>query len=110
LENVTDEITAPRLTEQEMKKRRPSGKHPYKPQLATKVKWSLEDTMKELVEADVRMKNVLAWLEETNKFDIDERGKAHLYKLALELYALGLHVSKAKEIMANTIAESKVAK
>jgi hypothetical protein len=96
-------------SEVEKEKRNPDGKKKYRPHLATKVKWALEDSMQRLEAAEKRMENILSWLEETHKFDIDERGQAHLGKLELELFALALDVSKAKEIVTGAIAESKPA-
>jgi hypothetical protein len=107
LENVTDEINAAEKTKQEMKRRRPSGKHVYKPQLATKVKWALEDSMQRAMAAQRRMRNCLEWLEETHQFDIDDRARAHLGRLELQLLGLALEVTEMERILASAIAESK---
>jgi hypothetical protein len=67
LENVTDEIIAPQMSQAEMKKRRPSGKHPYKPQLATTIKWALEDLMDWSMDADQRMQKMWQWMDEARR-------------------------------------------
>jgi hypothetical protein len=97
-------------TDAKTKRWRPSGKPHYKPRLATKVRWALGDAMERSVAAQTYMRNILAWLKETHSYDIDERAKAHLGKLQLELFGLAVEVSELERILANTIAESKVAK
>ena len=109
LEKVSDEINAARMSEQEMKRRRPSGKHLYKPRLATKVKWALGDAMERSIAAQKQMRKCLDWLEETHRYDIDDRAKAHLGKLELELFGLAVEVSEMERILATTMTESKPA-
>jgi hypothetical protein len=95
------------------KRWRPSGKKVYKPHMATKVRWGVEDSMKRLLAAEEKMERVLAWLNETTETyaaNIDDHGRAHLGKLERELFGLALDVSKAKEYMAAILAESKRAK
>ena len=109
LEKVSDEVNALEVSQQEMRKRRPSGKHPYKPHLATKVKWALGDAMDRAIAAQKRMRKVLDWLEETHGYEIDDRAKAHLGKLELQLFALAVEVSEMERILANAINESQSA-
>jgi hypothetical protein len=66
-QKVTDEINVPEMSPQEMKKRRPSGKHPYKPRVATTIKWALEDIMDWSVDADQRMQKMWQWMDEARK-------------------------------------------
>jgi len=113
LEKVTHENAALEYGAAETKRRRPGGKKVYKPHMATKVRWGVEDSMKRLLAAEEKMERVLAWLNETTETyaaDIDDRGRAHLGKLERELFGLALDVSKAKEYMAAILAESKRAK
>jgi hypothetical protein len=91
------------------KRWKPSGKKVYKPRMATKVRWALEDSMERSIAAQKEMRKVLEWLEETHGYDIDERGRAHLGKLQLHLFALALEVSELERILANAIHESKTA-
>ena len=65
--------------------------------------------MERSIAAQRRMRKVLEWLEETYKFDIDERGLAHLGKLEHELFGLAVEVSEMERILANAIAESQTA-
>jgi hypothetical protein len=107
MERVTDEVNAQAL-EKEMKRRRPSGKHPYKPQVATKVKWALEDCMERSKAAERHMEKVWEWLEETRQFEgMDVRVLAHFGALEHELFGLALEVSKLKEVAMTTVAEAK---
>jgi len=105
--NVTDELNAPQA-KQETKRRRPSGKHPYKPQLATTVKWALEDCMERSKAAERHMQKIHEWLEETRQYEgMDVRVLAHFARLEHELLGLALEVSKMKEVAATTLADSK---
>jgi hypothetical protein len=107
-DKVVDESAALVYTAGEMKRRRPSGKKVYKPHLATKVKWALEDSMQRSVAAQRRMRKVLEWLEETRNFDwVDVHGLAHLGKLEHELLGLALDVTEMDRILTAAIAESK---
>ena len=107
-DKVVDESAALDYTAGEMKRRRPSGKQVYKPHLATKVKWALEDSMQRSIAAQRRMRKVLDWLEETRSFDwVDVHGLAHLGKLEHELLGLALDVTEMDRILTAAIAESK---
>jgi len=98
------------LIEVKAKRWKPSGKKVYKPRMATKVRWALEDSMERSIAAQKQMRKVLEWLEETHGYDIDERGRAHLGRLQLHLFALAVEVSEMERILANAIVESKPAK
>jgi hypothetical protein len=89
---------------------KPKRVRPYKPRLASNVKWNLGESMKELDGAEHRIGNVLAWMEETLGYELDDRARAHLGKLATELLALELHVSRARKIVSATATECKPAK
>jgi hypothetical protein len=107
-EKVADENAALSFTPAEMKRRRPSGKKVYKPHLATKIKWALEDSMERSIAAQRRMRRVLAWLEETRAFEgMDERVLAHLGRLDHELFGLALDVSELERIVTQAVAESR---
>src|SRR5215204_1301061 len=96
------------MTEQEMKRRKPSGKHAYKPHLATKVKWCLEDSMDRAVAAQGRMRHILEWLEEARRFPgASKEFLALIGKLDHEFFGLALEVSELERIVARGIAESK---
>jgi len=111
-ETVTENVTAANDAAQtravKEKRWRPSGKKVYKPHLATKVKWALEDSMQRSIAAQRRMRKVLEWLEETRRFDwIDVHGLAHLGKLEHELLGLALDVTEMDRILTAAIAESQ---
>lgn len=89
------------------KEEKPKRVRPYKPRLATKVKWALGDGMQRLLAAEQKMERVRKWLEKTYAFDIDDRTRAHLGELEHELFGLALDVSKAKELVSGAIMESK---
>lgn len=109
-EKVTDEINALELSPQEMKKRRPSGKHPYKPHVATTIKWALEDIMNWSMEADERMQKMWQWMEEARQV-ADATGDttllALLGKFDHEMGGLALSVGRIALKAAMTTASAK---
>jgi hypothetical protein len=104
--NLSDESKA----EKEVRKRKPSGKHPYKPQLATRVKWWLEDAMKESKAAQEHMQRIHAWLAEMRAVadaNQDVELLAFLGKLDHEIGGLAIHVGKMDRVLIEAITESK---
>src|SRR4030095_14457535 len=103
MSTVTTKVAPPLMTEVKKKRVRP-----YKARVSTKVKWALGDAMDKTIEAQRRMRNVLAWLEEMRAFtDLDVRVVAQLGRLDHELFGLALDVSEMERILAGAVAESK---
>lgn len=108
VEKVTDEINVRQIDEQEMKKRRPSGKHPYKPQLATKIKWALEDCMLETQDAQRYMLEILDLMSQAWEMKGDDTTwLVHLGKIDHQMAYLALVVSQLERTVTRTLAESK---
>lgn len=118
-EKVTDETAAPddpiedplEYSAAEMKKRRPSGKKVYKPHLATKIKWALEDSMLGTQEAQKRMLTILDLMDEARGMKGDDaRWLVHLGKIDHEIAHLALVVSQLERTVTQAIHESKPGK
>ena len=110
-EIIANENAAHTLTEREMRKRRPGGKKVYKPHLATKVRWALEDTEKRAVRAQDRVREILAWLDEQRRFDAGDPVRlARLGRLSHEIAYLVAEVAEIERILQCTIAASKRSK
>ena len=110
-EKVTNKNAALEYGVVEMNRRRPGGKKVYKPHLATKVKWALEDSMERSIAAQRRMRSVLERLDEIHKLaDLDMRVQAHLGKLDHELFGLAIEVADLERVVTAALAESKPAK
>jgi hypothetical protein len=109
-EIMTDESTALSYTTAEMKRRRPSGKKVYKPHMATKVKWALEDCMNKAVSAQQTMRAMLVWMEEEwGAVGTDDPPRLrHLAQLEHLLTTLALDVVEIERITARAVAESKL--
>jgi hypothetical protein len=116
LGNVADNLTAPTvptapMSQEQMKKRRPSGKKVYKPQLATKIKWMLEDTVERSVAAQVRMRRILAWLDEAHQTRRDDMVfMAFIGRVEHELLGLALEVTELERLAAQAVSASQPTK
>lgn len=107
-EKVTDETAALDYSAAEMKKRRPSGKKVYKPHLATKIKWALEDSMLGTQEAQKRMLTILDLIDQARGMKGEDASwLVHLGKLDHEIAHLALVVSQLERTVTQAIHESK---
>jgi hypothetical protein len=110
-EKNADEITALTFAPAEMKKRRPSGKKVYKPHLATKVRWALQDSEERMIEAQRLMFKVLDWMEEERGAHKGDCGYlARLGQLSHYLARVTLAVTESERVIATALVESKTAK
>jgi len=109
LEIVTDKTDA--ATEAKMLKRKPSGKKVYKPHIATKIKWLMEDSVEKTVDAQMRIRNVLRWLDEQRSFDAgDTTRRARLGDLDHELAYLAIDVAEIERFLKQATQESRSGK
>lgn len=107
-EIITDKTDALDYSAAEMKRRKPSGKKVYKPHLATKLKWVLEDSMLGTQEAQKRMLEILALLDEARLMKGDDaRWLVHLGKIDHEIAYLALVVAGLERTLTRAVAESK---
>src|SRR4030095_9557932 len=107
-ENLADSSAALVYSDAEMKRRRPSGKKVYKPKLATKVRWALEDVMERTDAAQGRMRRILELFDELWMLEgVDARVRAHQGRLEHELYGLSLDVAEMARIAQITVKESR---
>lgn len=110
-EIIANQNAAAPSTEREIEKRRPGGKKIYKPHMATKVRWALEDSMCRAMKAQARMRAILDWLEEQRRYDAGDTVRlARLGRLDHEIAYLALEVSEMERILKGTMAESKRSK
>jgi hypothetical protein len=111
MENVAAEIAAPAHSSvpQVEKKRSRSGKKVYKPQLATKVKWALEDCMERTLTAQRRMRLLFERFEEMRVMGHSSEMSAQMGKLEHELFGLALDVAELERIVTVAVRDSKPA-
>jgi hypothetical protein len=104
----THENAALEFSPAEMKRRNPSGKKVYKPQMATKVKWALVDSKKMMGDAKVKMRGILDWVHELRQLNsLDMRVLAHLGKLDHQIAYLALDIADVDELLGCALAESR---
>lgn len=107
LENLACKNDALNYSPSEMKRRKP-GKKTYKPHLATKVRWALEDLMERTIAAQRRMRRAMERLEEIRAIPhIDREVLVAVGRLEHEMFGLALDVSEMERIMAQTMAECR---
>lgn len=109
-EKIADPLDAatPQMSQKEMKRRKPAGKKIYKPRIATKIKWALEDCMSRTIAAQERMRKILAWSEQQRAFYAgDDKRRAFLGDLDHEIAQLALDVSEMERILNTATKESQ---
>ena len=81
---------------------------PYKPQMATKVKWVIVDSRKKTEDAHRQMRLMIEWIAELRKLNsLDMRVLAHLGKLDHIVANLALDIADVDRLLSHAIAESK---
>lgn len=108
LENVAAEIAAETHPPPAVKQRPGGGKKVYKPQLATKVKWALEDAMQRTCAAQRRMRRLFEDFEEMRQ--AARKGcdvQVQMGRMEHELFGLALDVAEMERIIDRAVRESR---
>lgn len=107
-EIVADKTDAADMTETQMLKRKPSGKKVYKPHVATKIKWALEDTMLGTEEAQKHMLEILDLMSQAWEMKGDDTAwLVHLGKIDHQIAYLAVVVARLERTVTRAVAESK---
>ena len=99
------------MTQAQMLKRKPSGKKVYKPHVATKIKWALEDCMLGTEDAQKYMLEILDLMSQAWEMKGDDTvWLVHLGKIDHQMAYLAVIVAQLQQTITRAVAESKPGK